>query len=98
MLKKLLSTTMALSIAAGAALTTVQPAEARWGRGAAVGAGVAAGIIGLGILGATAGPRYGCYPGPRQCDWVGRRCWYDRYGAYVCGGGEYRCWRPTVCP
>ena len=103
MLKKLISLTLALTLAAGAALTTFETAEARGGRGVAIGAGVAAGIIGLGILGATAGPRYygggpGCYPGPRQCDWVGRRCWYNRFGEYVCNGGEYRCWRPTICP
>ena len=105
MFKKLISMTLALAVLAGAGLSTVEPAEARGGRGVAIGAGVAAGIIGLGILGATAGPRYygpsygpSCYPGPRQCDYVGRSCWYNRYGEYVCGGGQYRCYRPTICP
>ena len=56
-------------------------------------------ILGLGIAGAYAGPRYygSCYPGPRVCDYVGRSCWYNRYGERVCRGGEYRCWRERVC-
>ena len=104
MLKKLTSIAMAITLAAGAAMATFETAEAR-GRGVGLGVGIAAGIIGLGILGAaTANARpYGyssasCYPGPRQCDYAGRRCWYNRYGEYVCGGGEYRCYRPTICP
>ena len=101
MFKKLISMTLAAAVLAGAAVSTVDTVEARGGRGVAIGAGVAAGIIGLGILGATAAPRYygpSCYPGPRQCDYVGRRCWYNRYNEYVCTGGEYRCYRPTICP
>lgn len=100
MLKKLISMTLAVLVLAGTVVSTVEPAEAG-GRGVAIGAGVAAGIIGLGILGATAAPRYygpSCYPGPRQCDYVGRRCWYNRFGEYMCSGGEYRCYRPTICP
>lgn len=81
--------------------------------GGGVAAGVAIGtILGLGIAGAYAGQRYygpgpgpayyadvppGCYRGPRQCGWSGRRCWVDRYGDQVCRGGEWRCWRPTLC-
>ena len=39
----------------------------------------------------------GCYAGPRQCGWAGRSCWRNPYGETVCHGGEWRCWRPTVC-
>ena len=92
---------MTLAVALGAA--TVQPAEA--GRSGRIAAGVAAGIIGLGILGAYANSRRrhyehyepACYRGPRRCRWVGRRCWLDRYGDYVCRRGRRRCWRPVYC-
>lgn len=81
-----------------------RPAEAR--RDGRIGAGVAVGtLLGLGIAGAYAGsraygPAYygpGCYPGPRQCGWAGRSCWRSAYGETVCRGGEWRCWRPTLC-
>src|SRR5689334_3613098 len=94
------SAVAALVMAVGAASWSA-PAAAD--RGGAVAAGVVAGtVLGLGIAGAYAGPRYyavgpGCYRGPRQCDYVGRSCWYNRFGEYICRGGEYRCWRPTVC-
>lgn len=102
MLKKFTNTMLALSLAAGVALSTAAPAEAR--RGAGVAAGVAAGIIGLGVLGAYAHARdrnyYGpaCYEGPRECRWTGRQCHYNRFGEYICRGGHYQCFRPTVCP
>jgi len=106
MIKRLTSIVLAAVLAVGAVAATVDDAEARRGRG--VGIGVAAGIIGLGILGAAAaanagpryyyGPRPACYAGPRECAWSGRSCWYNRFGEYVCGGGAYRCWRPTICP
>jgi hypothetical protein len=101
MWNSLFKTTLALAMVLGLAVSATQPAEA--GRGGNVGVGLAVGtLLGLGIAGAYAGPRYygapaGCYRGPRQCDWVGRSCWTNRYGEYVCRGGDYRCWRPTVC-
>jgi len=92
----------ALSLVLALMLNAAQPAEA--GRGGGIAAGLAVGtLLGLGIAGAYAGPHYyypagpGCYRGPRQCDWVGRSCWYNRAGEYICRGGEYRCWRPAVC-
>jgi hypothetical protein len=102
MLKKIMHGATALALVVGIAAASAQPAEAHR-RG--VGAGLAIGtILGLGIAGAYAGPRYyyddygpACYRGPRQCDYVGRSCWYNSYGERVCRGGEYRCWRPTVC-
>lgn len=103
MLKTIISALMAVSIAAGISFSTAQPAAAR--NGAGVAAGVAAGIIGLGVLGAYAhardrGPSYApaCYQGPRECRWTGRACNYDYYGQYVCRGGHYQCYRPTICP
>jgi hypothetical protein len=99
MLKKVVHSIMALSLAIGMAIAVSEPAEAR--RGGRVAAGVAIGtLLGLGIAGAYAGPGYygpACYRGPRQCDYVGRKCWHNRYGEYVCRGGDYRCWRPTIC-
>jgi hypothetical protein len=101
MYKKLLQAGGALALVAAIVTASAQPAEAHrrgFGPGLAVGA-----LLGLGIAGAYAGPRYyyddgpSCYRGPRQCDYVGRSCWYNRYGERVCRGGEYRCWRPTVC-
>jgi hypothetical protein len=106
MMKKIMQSALALALVAGTFAATTQQAAAG-GRhhhhGGGVAAGVAIGtILGLGIAGAYAGPRYydegpACYRGPRQCDYVGRSCWYNRYGERVCRGGEYRCWRPTVC-
>jgi hypothetical protein len=105
MLKKLMTLYLAAALAMGSLATTTEQAEAR--RGAGVAAGVAAGIIGLGILGAAAnanrydgyyGARPACYLGPRECYYTGQRCWYNRYGEYVCGRGQYRCHRPTICP
>ena len=100
MLKKIAHVAAALALVLGIAAASSQPAEAHR-RG--LGAGLAIGaIIGLGIAGAYAGPRYYddgpvCYRGPRQCEYVGRSCWFNSYGERVCRGGEYRCWRPTYC-
>jgi hypothetical protein len=102
MRNKLAYFVLALSVVLAFGAATAQPAEAR--RGGSVAAGIAIGtLFGLGIAGAYAGPRYhaydspGCYRGPRRCAWMGRQCWTNRYGEDVCRGGEYRCWRPTIC-
>lgn len=101
MMKTVASALLALTLVAGATVATVTEAEA--GRGGRVAAGVAAGIIGLGILGAAAearGDRYyedACYPGREECRWKPRRCFENEYGDEVCRGGHYKCWRPTVC-
>ncbi len=102
-MKKLLSVALATAVVAGAIATSAGEAEARRGRGVAL--GVAAGVIGLGVLGAAAanaGPRYyrggGCYPGPRQCYRTGGNCWYNRFGDYVCSQGRTVCNRPMICP
>ena len=102
MMKKIMSAAMALTLMVGATLTSVQPAEA--GR-RGVAAGVAAGIIGLGILGAYSHARDreyyraadDCYPGPEECGWTNRRCFVNSWGDRVCRGGRWTCWRPTYC-
>ncbi len=99
MLKKILGAVLALSFAIGLGAASVQPAEARGGRTAAIVGGT---IIGLGILGAAAHARDrnyygGCYKGPVRCERVGKRCFYNKYGDYVCRGGAERCYRPTYC-
>jgi hypothetical protein len=107
MLKKLLSSMMVLTLALGVMASTHEPAEA--GHRGRIGAGIAAGIIGLGILGAYAHARDGyyyddyrygareCYPGPERCGYTRRRCFYNSWGDYVCRRGEYRCWHETYC-
>jgi hypothetical protein len=101
MLKRLTQSALALTLVLGVVAVTMQDAEAHRRRGG-VGAGIVIGtILGLGIAGAYAGPRYyegpACYPGPRQCGYVGRRCWVNSYGERICRGGEYRCWRAEIC-
>lgn len=104
MIKKFAHALMALTMAFGFATSSAHEAEARNGGGLAL--GVAAGIIGLGVLGAAAnaGPRYYsryegdyCYRGERECHWAGRRCFENEYGDTVCRGGRYLCERPLIC-
>jgi hypothetical protein len=109
MLKKITHAVMALIVSMGVLASTAYDAEARRGRG--IGLGIAAGIIGLGVLGAAAhandrGPRYYsrydddgevCYRGRRECHWTGRRCFENDWGDTVCRGGRYVCERPLVC-
>ena len=101
MRNKITRALLALAVVLGLSAAIAQPAEAHR-RG--LGAGLAIGtILGLGIAGAYAGPRYhygaepGCYRGPRQCGWTGSRCFINRWGEEVCRGGEWRCFRPTYC-
>lgn len=107
MIRKITSLVLAVALAVGIVAASHSDAEARRG----IGYGIAAGVIAGTVLGAYAygsrayaspyyysyGPGPACYKGPRQCGWSGRSCWYNRYGEYVCGGGEWRCWRPTIC-
>ena len=101
MFRKITQTLMALTLGAGVVASSMQPAEAH-GRGGGVAVGVAAGLIGLGILGAAASARPyrtsdRCYRGPERCGWSDRHCFVNRYGDEVCRGGRYSCWRPTHC-
>jgi hypothetical protein len=110
MLTKVARPALALTASLALVLAVANPAHAG-GRGVA--AGIAVGtLLGLGIAGAYAAPYYngpayygapvyydapGCYPGPRQCAWTPRHCWYGRWGEYICRGGEWRCWRASIC-
>jgi hypothetical protein len=95
-----------LALAAALIPSGAAPASAD-GRGAAFGAGVAAGIIGLGVLGAAEAQRerdyyyshYGpyCHPGPLECHTYEPRCFHDDYGAFICPPPERRCFRHPVC-
>jgi hypothetical protein len=110
MFRKMTNALLAAVVALGFAISSAPQADAH-GRGHGVGLGIAAGIIGLGVLGAATahadydrGPRYYsrydedyCYRGPRECRWVGRRCFENRYGDMVCRGGRHLCDRPVVC-
>jgi len=107
MLNKIVAGLMAVLVAMTAVAANPEPAEAGH-RGGRVAAGIAAGIIGLGILGAYANARdrhyyrsyeYAreCYPGPERCGYTGRRCFYNDWGDYVCRRGQWRCWRETIC-
>ena len=102
MSKKIAQALMSLVLVVGLGAAMSQPAEARRNGGLAAGLAVGT-LLGLGIAGTYAGPRYydgppaGCYRGPRQCGWVGRSCWTNRYGEDVCAGGTWRCWHPTIC-
>lgn len=98
MLKSVMHAALALTLLAGTAVATSNDASARGGRTAGVVAGT---IIGLGVLGAYAASREpgyhrSCYPGRQRCDVVGQRCFYNRYGEYICKD-DVRCYRPQVC-
>lgn len=103
MLRKIVHSLMALTLAVGLAVAPMQQAQAGHGRG--IGLGIAAGIIGLGIIGAAASARNGydyddepgCYRGRRICHWAHRHCFENSYGDYVCRGGDYICERPLIC-
>jgi hypothetical protein len=100
-MKKLMQVAMASVLGLGVMAASIQPVEARGGR---VAAGVAAGIIGLGVLGAYAHARDrhyysgSCYRVGGGCYWKEGHCWYNRYGEQVCRRG-YRVCEPsrTVC-
>jgi hypothetical protein len=100
MLRKIAHLSMAATFVAGIGAISVQPAEA--GRGGNFAAGVAAGVIGLGLLGAYAHARDryyagGCYRGPSRCEWRPGRCYYNDYGERICRRGYEHCYRPTYC-
>jgi hypothetical protein len=101
MFKSIVHASIAAALVAATTISTAQQAEARGGRRAA--GAVAGAIIGLGLLGAYAASRdrgyyydRSCYRGRRVCNVVGQRCWYNRYGEYVCRD-NLRCYRPRIC-
>jgi hypothetical protein len=103
MTRKIINAFATVALLLGLGASMVQPAEAHRRGGLAAGLAIGT-VLGLGIAGAYAGPRYygydgapGCYRGPRQCGWVGRSCWINRHGEQICSGGYHRCWHPTIC-
>lgn len=94
--KALLGLSLALAIIA----TNTQTAEAGRGRGGAFAAGIATGILGMGIIGAAEARRRAggaCYRGRRVCETVEPACFENRYGDYICPDVERRCYRPLIC-
>lgn len=99
-MKALTTAVAAVAIMLGSAIPQSAPAHAD--RGGRVAVGVAAGIIGLGILGAYSGARArtyyrGCYDGPRECFYREGSCYINRYGDEVCRRGYQVCERRRVC-
>lgn len=100
MFKKILPAFTAAAVIAGIMAATVQPAEARRGRN--IGLGIAAGVIGLGVLGAYANARpyhrSGCYRVGGECRYREGKCYINRYGEEVCRRGYKVCESArTVC-
>jgi hypothetical protein len=100
-MKTVLKFFAALGLTLALVMAHSHEAEARKGRGAAFAAGIAAGVIGLGILGAAEAEARrsggGCYKGRRVCDVIEHDCFYSRSGDYICPAPERRCYRPTIC-
>lgn len=100
MLKLVTTSALAAALIVATAVPQSEPAHAD--RGGRVAVGVAAGIIGLGILGAYSSARArtyyrGCYEGPRECYWREGHCYINRYGDEVCRRGYQVCERRRIC-
>ncbi len=101
MFKKFTHMLMALTMALGVTFASVPEAEARRGHG--IGLGIAAGIIGLGVLGAAAHGRdgYGYGGGPRHYSRYDDDGGYCYRGPRQCHWAGRRCfensWGDTVC-
>ncbi len=99
----------ALTLAATLMSASVVPASADYwhgrywgyrGPGPGYAAGVAAGIIGLGIIGLAARDHYynaGCHPGPLECHDMAPPCYPDAYGHPICPPPAQRCFRREYC-
>ena len=99
-MKTILKSLLVVGLAAGISTASLHDAKADRRGGGGVAAGVAAGIIGLGILGAYSSRSYAYAPAcynREVCGPAERRCWENRYGETVCRGGETRCWIRRVC-
>jgi hypothetical protein len=74
------------------------------GPGAAFAAGLATGIIGMGIAGSAPAPYYygayddpRCHPGPLECRTYAPPCYNNEYGEYVCPPPARSCFRRPIC-
>jgi hypothetical protein len=103
MWRKLSAVAAVLALAASLVVTSVDGAQARYGRHGAFIGGLAAGALALGALGAYEADRhyYGddgrCYRGRPRCHWVRGGCYRDRWGHYDCEDGYRQCYRPLIC-
>ncbi len=99
MLKNAMAVMASLVLAMTVIATSFESAEARSGRHGAFVGGVALGALTLGAMSAYGRPYYrrSCSAGPRECSWVGGRCYINRFGEEICRGGHRECWRPTYC-
>ncbi len=99
---------LAFVLAGGLMTANVQPASADYyGGGPAFAAGLATGIIGMGIIGAarSAPPPYyygayddpRCHPGPLECNTFAPPCYTNEFGENVCPPPARRCFRRPVC-
>jgi hypothetical protein len=100
MFKKAATLITTLMLAMSIMAASFDPADARHRRRNAIIGGIALGALALGAAGAYGYPHYyrgGCYRGPRECRWVGRECFYNDFGDYVCSRGYRECSRPVYC-
>jgi hypothetical protein len=105
-MKRVIRPAATLFLAAAVVVVQMNGAEARKGRHARA-FGIAAGVVGLGLLGAAAeaeaqrrgaiGYHGGCYPGPLECDYVERPCSYNEYGDQFCPAPSRRCYHREIC-
>lgn len=99
MFKIVTTSALAAVLLLGSAIPQSQPAEARGGRGVAIGADAA--IVGLGILGAYSSARARTYHRTchteSHCYYEGGRCYINRYGEEVCRRGYKVCEPRRVC-
>ncbi len=101
----------ALAVSAGLVAAGVAPASADRD-GAWFGAGLATGIVGMGLIGAArAAPpppppyyyyygAYGdprCHPGPVECQAFAPPCFTNEFGEYVCPPPARQCFRRPIC-
>ncbi len=97
MLSKLPAVLIALLLTASLLIVATDSAEARRGRNAAFGAGVALGVLGLSALSARANDREHCYRGEPRCHWVRGDCYRNCWGDVECEPGYNKCYRPVHC-
>jgi hypothetical protein len=103
-----IKTAAALALAAGLVSAQVAPASADHD-GAGFAAGLATGILGMGLLHAVPPPPppppyyYGVYDDPRcrpgrlECRTFAPPCYTSEWGEYVCPPPARRCFRRPVC-
>lgn len=95
MLKKLPVAVLTLLLTATITTASFDMAHAKKGRNKAFAAGIALGILGLGML--ESSRREHCERGPVRCRWVRGDCYYNRYDELICESRHRRCEREYYC-